>query len=81
MSERILAKNTTFYASALALQKALSFIYFIFIARFIGVENNGKYSFAMSFTTVFAIFLDFGLTQILIRETSRDPRKHPKVSR
>ncbi|MFA5047558.1 MAG: flippase [Patescibacteria group bacterium] len=78
MSDRVLAKNTTFYASALALQKALSFVYFIFVARFIGVENNGKYSFALSFTTVFAIFLDFGLTQILIRETSRDPNNTQK---
>lgn len=78
MSNRALAQNTTFLTVALALQKILSFIYFIFIARFIGVENTGKFSFAMSFATVFAIFLDFGLTQILIRESARDHRHSAK---
>lgn len=71
MSNRNLAKNTVFYSLALAGQKVLSFIYFIFLARSIGVENQGKFSFALSFTSVFAMFLDFGLTQILIRETAK----------
>lgn len=71
MSERNLAKNTVYYTLALAVQKALSFVYFIFVARMIGVESQGKYSFALSFTTVFAILLDFGITNILIRETAR----------
>lgn len=75
MSQGNLAKNTTFFTAAMAIQKILSFVYFIIVARFIGVENTGRYSFALSFTTIFAIFLDFGLTQILIRETARD-RSH-----
>lgn len=71
MSGRNLAKNTVFYSVALAGQKALSFIYFIFLARSIGVESQGKFSFALSFTAIFAMFLDLGLTQILIRETAK----------
>lgn len=70
-----LAKNTTFFTIALAMQKALSFVYFIFVARFIGVENMGKFSFALSFTTIFAMFMDFGLSQVLIRESARDSQK------
>jgi O-antigen/teichoic acid export membrane protein len=78
MTEAKIAQNATFLTVALALQKALSFFYFILVARFIGVENTGKYSFSLSFVTIFAIFLDFGLTQILIRETARDPKNATK---
>jgi O-antigen/teichoic acid export membrane protein len=72
MSGVNLAKNTSFFTLALAIQKVLSFGYFIFIARAIGVENMGRFSFALSFTTVFAMVLDAGLTQILIRESARN---------
>lgn len=72
MSSRNLAKNTAFYSAALAGQKVLSFIYFIFLARAIGVESQGQFSFALSFTAIFAMFLDLGLTQILIRESAKD---------
>jgi len=78
MSERNLAKNTTFYTIALALQKALSFVYFIILARGIGVGNIGKFTFALSFTAIFAMFLDLGLTQVLIRETAKDVKTSEK---
>lgn len=75
MSERKLAKNTFFYTAALAGQKILSFFYFIILARGIGVENTGKFTFALSFTAIFAMILDLGLTQVLIRETAKEPKK------
>lgn len=78
MSSRNLAKNTAFYSAALAGQKVLSFIYFIFLARAIGVESQGQFSFALSFTAIFAMFLDLGLTQILIRETAKDTETSQK---
>ncbi len=78
MSERKLAQNTIFYTTALAAQKALSFLYFIFVARLIGVESQGKFSFALSFTTIFAMLLDIGMTQILIRETARSKENSQK---
>lgn len=71
MSKRNLAKNTLFFTLALAMQKALSFVYFIFIARAISVDSLGKFSFALGFSAVFAMVLDFGMSQMLIRETAR----------
>lgn len=59
------------------MQKAMSFLYFIVVARAIGVDGTGKYSFALSFTAIFAMFLDFGLTQVIIREGARD-EEHSK---
>ena len=67
-----LAKNTFFFTISLAVQKAISFLYFILIARAISVEDLGKYSFALSFATIFTMFLDFGTTQILVRESARN---------
>jgi O-antigen/teichoic acid export membrane protein len=78
MSERKLAKNTVFYTAALAGQKVLSFFYFIILARGIGVENTGKFTFALSFTAIFAMVLDLGLTQVIIRETAKEPEKSEK---
>ena len=72
MSRLNLAKNTSFFTLALAFQKALAFGYFIIIARSLGVIDTGRYSFAMSFTTIFAMLLDFGLTQVLIRESAKN---------
>lgn len=67
-----LAKNTSFFTVALALQKALSFGYVIILARALSVADVGRLSFALSFSTIFAMLLDFGLTQVLIRESARD---------
>jgi O-antigen/teichoic acid export membrane protein len=72
MDEKKLAKNTFFYTFALAAQKVLAFFYFIILARGIGVENTGRFTLALSFSTIFSMVLDFGLTQILIRETARN---------
>ena len=78
MTQENLAKSTVFYTMALAIQKVLSFGYIVFLARSIGVENMGRLSFALSFTTIFAILLDFGVTQILIKESARDKANSQK---
>ncbi|MFA6526365.1 MAG: flippase [Candidatus Buchananbacteria bacterium] len=78
MSERNLAKNTVYYSAALAMQKVLSFGFFIILARSLGVAGQGRFTFALSFAALFAIFLDLGLSQILIRETARDKKKAEK---
>jgi O-antigen/teichoic acid export membrane protein len=71
MVENTIAKNTSYLTLSYIAQKVLSFFYFVLLARFLGVEDLGKYTFAMSFTTMFAVFIDIGLTQSLIREIAR----------
>ncbi len=65
------ARNTTYYTGALIFQKILAFVYFSLIARTVGVEDTGKYTFALSFTTLFAIFIDLGLAPVLTREIAK----------
>ncbi len=73
MSTKIasIAKNTSYYTFALIFQKIISFTYFTLIARALGPENLGKYYFAISFTAIFAIFIDLGLASVLIREVAK----------
>lgn len=67
-----IAKNTVYLTIATVGQKVLAFLYFIMIARLAGVEGTGKYFFVVSFTTIFSIFVDLGLSSVLIRETAKD---------
>ena len=67
-----IAKNTTYLTVASILQKLISFGYFIYIARMLGDINLGKYAFALSFSSIFVIFMDFGLGPILTREGAKD---------
>lgn len=70
-----IARNTSYFTLALILQKIISFSYFAILARSLGPEDLGKYYFAISFTTIFAIFIDLGLANVLTRETAKSPEK------
>jgi O-antigen/teichoic acid export membrane protein len=80
-SKRInnLARNTSYLTIALIIQKVFSFSYFVLLARNIGPENLGKYYFAISLTTIFAIFIDLGLVNYLIRETAKGLESSTKL--
>lgn len=73
MSTKIasIARNTSYFTLALILQKVISFTYFAILARNLMPEQLGKYYFAISFTTIFAIFIDLGLGNVLVREVAK----------
>lgn len=70
-----IAKNTLYLTTALILQKVISFTYFIILARNLGPENLGKYYFAISLTTIFAIFIDMGMVNVLTREVAKSENR------
>ncbi len=72
------AQNTTFLTVASIAQKIISFAYFTFVARVIGVSNTGQYFFAISFTTIFTVVADFGLGPVLTREAAKYPENSEK---
>ncbi|MDD5039836.1 MAG: flippase [Patescibacteria group bacterium] len=72
--ERIL-KNTGYLTAAFVLQKILSFLYFIYIARQIGPVDLGLYDPAKSLIPIFLILIDFSLSTVLVREISRKPER------
>lgn len=67
-----IARNTSYYTLALVVQKVISFTYFVIIARALGPDDLGKYYFAISFTTIFAIIIDLGLSNVLTREVAKN---------
>lgn len=70
-----IAKNTSYLTLALIIQKVASFSYFIILARFLGLESLGQYYTAISFTTIFSIFIDFGFANVLTREVAKNQEK------
>lgn len=70
-----ITKNTSFLTLGMLTQKILAIIFFIIIARYYPLEIVGKYIFAMSFSAMFGIFIDLGLTSVLTRECARDGAK------
>lgn len=65
------AKNTMLMTIGSIGQKVISFVYFTMIARMIGVEGTGKYFVAISFTTIFVVFVDMGFTSVMVREVAK----------
>ncbi|MFH1610385.1 MAG: flippase [Patescibacteria group bacterium] len=76
---KTLTQNTTYYTFALVFQKILAFVYFTFLARGLGVEDLGKYAFAFSFTTIFSVFVDVGMSSILTREIAKDRSRAKEI--
>lgn len=70
-----IAKNTLVLTVADIFSKMLSLILLAYIARFLGDVGFGKYSFALSFTALFAVLADMGLSTLTIREVARDKNK------
>lgn len=50
----------------------LSFIFLIYVARYLGESSFGEYSFALSFTSLFVIFADSGIGQLIVRQIARN---------
>ncbi len=69
---RTVSQNTTYYTAALVMQKALAFVYFVLVARILGVNQTGEYTTALTFTTIFAILIDVGFSSVLTREGAKE---------
>lgn len=72
--EKIL-RNTSYLTIAFVMQKVLSFVYFILIARSIGPVDLGLYDPAKSLIPVLLILIDFSLSVVMVREIARAPEK------
>ncbi len=67
-----IAKNTGVLFAAQIVAYLLAFIYMIDIARYLGPDSFGIFSFATALVLIFGIFADLGLSTLITREVSRD---------
>jgi len=67
------AKNTLYLTIASVGQKALAFVYFIYLARTLGPEQTGVYFLSLSISTIFGVVADLGITPVVVREVAKRP--------
>lgn len=72
-------RNALFGVFSQALGGGLFFLVAILIARHLGPEGYGPFSFIFAFVAVIHMVADFGLTQILVREISRNKQKLDEI--
>ena len=67
-----IAKNTGVILSSQVICGLLSFLFVMYIARYLGARGFGVLSFALAFTLIFDVFTNFGLGELTVREVARD---------
>ncbi len=67
-----IAKNTTYLLISTLINYSIGFFTLILTARYLGVEGFGILSLAFAITSIFGIFIDFGLGTLTVREVARD---------
>jgi len=65
-------KNTFWSAVSVVMDRLLKFILLIYVARILGATEYGKFTFALSFISLFAFFHSFSLPAIITREFARE---------
>ena len=71
-------KNTGWMTISQGITSICAFLWTILIARYLGVSDYGIVSFAISFTTLFSILMDIGISTYTTREISRDKNQLDK---
>ena len=70
-----IATNSAFLLSSEVYSKVFRMILVMAAARILGDAAFGQYSFALAYASLFLIFTDMGVHQLLIREVARDKGK------
>ncbi|OGH64359.1 MAG: hypothetical protein A2821_03235 [Candidatus Magasanikbacteria bacterium RIFCSPHIGHO2_01_FULL_41_23] len=65
-------KNTVFILFGSIGQKIISLAYFTFLVRMLGKDLTGDYTAALALSTLFVVFIDLGLTNVLIRNGAQN---------
>lgn len=65
-------KNTSVLALGQIISYVLGFFYIVYIVRYLGAENFGILSFALTLSAIVKIIIDFGLDSLAVREISRN---------
>lgn len=71
-------KNTAVLTSADVFGRLMRFALAIVIARSLGPAGYGIYAFAFSFAEVYGVLSDFGMSNLIIRDTSREKKYLPR---
>ena len=70
--DKAILKNTLLRWVAEIFSKILWLVFVVLLARNLGIEKFGMFSFALSFAGMFIILVELGTHQIISREISKD---------
>lgn len=70
-SARKVVRNSIYGVMAEAIGGVMSFLIIILIARGLGTDSFGLFSFVLALTSIFQLVADFGLTNIILKEIAR----------
>jgi len=69
---RVVLKNSGALGLSTILGKVFYLLLFVFIGRYLGPNDLGKFTFALSFIAMFLVISDLGLNLLTVREVSKD---------
>ena len=72
MAKRKIFKNTLFLSGSQIFGRAIGFLYFIFLARSLSVENLGVYAWILGFGYNFYPLADFGIERVVLKHLPRN---------
>jgi len=72
-------RNSFYGVASQAIGGGLFFFVALLMARHLGPENFGTFSFVFAFVTVFHMLADFGITNILVRDIARAKEKVDRI--
>lgn len=83
-TKQTIIKNTFWLTASSFIGRLLGTILGIYIVRFLGPTEYGKFAFSLAFVSIFVSFLDLGISPIVTREFAKDKSKekefHPLLS-
>lgn len=75
---RTIFANMSWMMISQIITSACAFVWTLLMARYLGVANFGIFGTAVSFSTIFGIFADFGINAYIVRAISTDFDNEPK---
>jgi len=75
---RRITANFLSLMSSQIISKVIQLVIFVYLARTLGKNDFGIFSFGLAFAFLFVIIADFGLSTLIIREISRDKKSASK---
>ena len=71
----------TAYATATAGSAGLLLVLLLVAGRFLGVDDYGRFMYALAVTTIIETVMDIGLAHVTVRAVARDPQSAPALFR
>ncbi len=79
-TKQTIIKNTFWLSLSLFLSKVIKYFLIIYAARILGAQEYGTFNFAMSFSALFYIFADLGISSLISREIARNREEEVNIS-